>query len=215
MAQQTHPSDDHIPGMPILFNSPPKSRGYLVNYSISPALNPFNASILGINQTPVAYVFIRQSTPGSSTCFTQKAFSDPAKVSKAVEKMTTTSTLAQSHCKVDIENQVVLYRYPCDNRLSGLAALITPHERRSLLQRALFDNSQVQCSVTPLQYKPERRFVGRLNFPNGTQAVVKVYTQERYTAVAKSYLKRDTSPFATLRGKKRQTLFIDLRLDRR
>ncbi|EGA69478.1 hypothetical protein VISI1226_09869 [Vibrio sinaloensis DSM 21326] len=200
MAQQTHPSDDHIPGMPILFDSPQITGLFSEIFNIS-GVEPVQREYLRYKPNTSCLCLYQTKYAGQFHLFYAKAFSDPAKVSKAVEKMTTTSTLAQSHCKVDIENQVVLYRYPCDNRLSGLAALITPHERRSLLQRALFDNTQVLCSVTPLQYKPERRFVGRLNFPNGTQAVVKVYTQERYTAVAKSYLKRDTSPFATLRGK--------------
>lgn len=77
---------------------------------------------------------------------------------------------------VDECSGIVLYRFPGDRRIEGLAALAAGDEaRRKFLARLLPDRPGLwQAGLTPLHYKPERRFVARLE-GNSDRALVKMY----------------------------------------
>lgn len=92
------------------------------------------------------------------------------------------------------DDAIVLRFFPHDDRLMSLSALADPDARRRLLRKLLPDQPAMwDAALVPLRYKPERRFVARLDAPDGAQAVVRCYTAREYAA-AKSHTFRSTGP---------------------
>lgn len=82
---------------------------------------------------------------------------------------------------------VVFQLFPNDAKLPLLRRLDEPGELRRLLERALEDRPGLwDARVTPLRYKPERRFVGRLDAPSGERAALRVYGEDDFEAATKS-----------------------------
>lgn len=73
---------------------------------------------------------------------------------------------------------IVLRRFPDDRELRGLPRLMLP-ERRSRLLRKVLPEESALWSARPemLRYKPERRFVARLQGSGGVRALVKLYDE--------------------------------------
>jgi hypothetical protein len=85
---------------------------------------------------------------------------------------------------VVMENPAIsVYLFPSDRRLKALRRLSSAEQTRQLLsnlfprQAALHD-----ATLQPLRYKPERRYVARLDTAEGAQAVLKCYTADGYAA---------------------------------
>ncbi|WP_197528246.1 phosphotransferase [Posidoniimonas polymericola] len=82
-------------------------------------------------------------------------------------------------CDIDRESNIVVWRAPFDRRLPSLAKLVDVGS--GLLGRLLpeaFDDRPVQ--LAGLRYKPERRFVARIDRGDSAAAVVKLYSQQGY-----------------------------------
>lgn len=85
------------------------------------------------------------------------------------------------------EPGVVFHLFPNDAKLPLLRRLDEPGELRRLLERALEDHSGLwDARVTPLRYKPERRFVGRLDAPDGERAALRVYGEDDFVSASNS-----------------------------
>ncbi|MGH3666415.1 MAG: hypothetical protein ACRDU8_10080, partial [Egibacteraceae bacterium] len=70
------------------------------------------------------------------------------------------------------EHRVSVQLFPNDRSLPALRVLGDPSRRARLLRR-LTDDDAVR--LVPLRYKPERRWVGRVDGPGGPCAVVRLY----------------------------------------
>lgn len=76
-----------------------------------------------------------------------------------------------------------VYFFPTDRRLNALRHLANANKTRKLL-RMLFPHQKAlyEGTLQPLRYKPERRYVARLDTAQGPQAAVKFYTPSGYAA---------------------------------
>jgi Ser/Thr protein kinase RdoA (MazF antagonist) len=75
----------------------------------------------------------------------------------------------------------VIYTFPADRRLKGLQRLASPEPRTNMLRRLLHEQPDyAQGTLQTLRYKPERRYVARLDTPEGRRAVVKFYDAPGY-----------------------------------
>jgi tRNA A-37 threonylcarbamoyl transferase component Bud32 len=76
---------------------------------------------------------------------------------------------------------VVVFAFPDDAKLGVLSRLADPERRRALLTRILTKRGVVGDEpVDALSYKPERRYVGRIQPANGEPAALKFYAPEGY-----------------------------------
>lgn len=200
MERQTQPNDDQIPALELLFSEEQLTN--LFNTHL-----PFE-DIISIHREYLRYkpessclLLYRVQTQDQTHLIYVKAFSDLAKAIKTSNKQSKLS-LATTHSHVVSEHQLILNRYPYDDKLPSLEKLSNPKQRLSVINRAMFDkNHDLESQLTVLQYKPERRFVAKLTFSGGSIAVVKTYTQERYDTLSYLYLKKEQSPFGRLLGK--------------
>lgn len=77
------------------------------------------------------------------------------------------------------ERLVALYPFPNDRRMPVLPRLFEDEARARLLATALGGDSAVaSASLGVVRHKPERRFVGVLEAPDGERAVVKAYDRD-------------------------------------
>lgn len=77
---------------------------------------------------------------------------------------------------------IVVSVFPNDRKLPALLRLMDDKDRRQLLSELLPDHAELRsCRLQCLRYKPERRYLVRLQAANGTQAAVKWYTEKGYT----------------------------------
>ena len=94
---------------------------------------------------------------------------------------------SERHQNVEVleKAHLALFRFPYDGKLKPLPLLFDKNVQGTIINRALFRNDWVDVkSIETLQYKPERRFVAKLELSDGTKAVLKMYTHERFqTAV--------------------------------
>ena len=118
-----------------------------------------------------------------------------AKLAKAVASARrgegTAAAQLTPHCAVLVE--------PSDHDLPAVARLTDPHRRRRLLARALPTPVTDDWSVECLRYKPERRWVGRLETPDGTAMLVKVHRADRHRAAVAGSAAFASVPVATAR----------------
>ncbi|WP_052125074.1 phosphotransferase [Vibrio sinaloensis] len=201
MSFQSKPQDNQIPGIDTLF--------------VEEQVIALVKEVLGwSNVTELRREYLRYKPSSSCLCLYQikhnerhflfylKAYSDKVKVDKAQQKAQSGSLFAETHSHVIETGNLVFNRYPYDTRLPTLERLVDVTRRRDLLQRAFFNSTDTNNTLlTPLQYKPERRFVAKLTLQDGTPLVVKLYTPERYKTLSVSYLKRPNSPFGNIVGK--------------
>lgn len=76
---------------------------------------------------------------------------------------------------------VVLRRFPDDRKLRGMARLVLPDSRSGLLSKMLPKEPALwEAQPATLRYKPERRYVARLQADGAPSAVVKVYGEEDF-----------------------------------
>lgn len=198
---QSQPHDRLIPSIEFLFDE----------QAISARLKElFNWK----NVTELRREYLRYKPSSSCLCLYQvkhgnkhhllylKAYSEKVKVEKAQLKSQSSTPLAANYSHVFTAENLVLNRYPFDTHLPALEQLVDVSQRQKLLERTFFDTTETQNTLlTPLQYKPERRFVAKLTLHNGAHVVVKLYTPDRYQSLSLSYLKRPSSPFGKLLGK--------------
>tara|TARA_Y100001956_G_scaffold82587_1_gene104142 strand:+ start:3967 stop:6198 length:2232 start_codon:yes stop_codon:yes gene_type:complete len=201
MDSQEKPKDTSIPGIDLLFER-------------SSLENLLSIELGWDCLTELKREYLRYKPTSSCLCLYQvkqnehhhlvylKAFSERVKVEKAQQKIQSSSSLAQTHCRTDTQHNIVIHRYPFDAQLPALERLVDPEQREQLLERSFFTpHNTTHTQLTPLQYKPERRFVAKLTLGNGMRAVVKLYTPQRYQCLNVSYLKRPHSPFGKILGK--------------
>jgi aminoglycoside phosphotransferase (APT) family kinase protein len=81
---------------------------------------------------------------------------------------------------VALGGAVVLALFPWDRRLRAARRLGTAAGRADLLGAVLPRDLAEGASLVPLRYKPERRFVARVDGPEGPRAVLKCYTDSDY-----------------------------------
>ena len=85
------------------------------------------------------------------------------------------------------DRALVVWSFPNDPHLKAVRRLADGHARGRLLAKMLPDRPDLRGAATtlePLRYKPERRFVGRLDTANGPQAILKVHAAPRYERAA-------------------------------
>jgi hypothetical protein len=72
-------------------------------------------------------------------------------------------------------HDVAVYPFPNDRRIRALRDVADPDRRRRLLERKAPDRPDLaSATLQPLRFKPERRFVGRLDGGRG-RALIKLY----------------------------------------
>lgn len=115
-------------------------------------------------------------------------FGDVAKAQKRLARATGSKVGPGSLYLDDVA--LVLSFFPNDRRLNSLAHLADATKAHQLWQRLAPDHPLLgHATLTPLRYKPERRFVARLHSPDGDPGeqdfLLRLYTNETYvTALA-------------------------------
>jgi aminoglycoside phosphotransferase (APT) family kinase protein len=90
---------------------------------------------------------------------------------------------------------VVLALFPWDRALRAVRRLGTADGRADLLGTVLPRDLAGGATLVPLRYKPERRFVARVDGPEGPRAVLKCYAEPDYRrALRGARAFRDTGP---------------------
>ncbi|MFQ5515451.1 MAG: phosphotransferase family protein [Myxococcota bacterium] len=79
------------------------------------------------------------------------------------------------------EPSIAVWFFPNDGKLVPLAEIVEPETRRARLAAILPRREEVEESrLREIQYKPERRYVGRLEHDGEPWGVLKLYTREGY-----------------------------------
>lgn len=102
------------------------------------------------------------------------------KISKVLER-TSDQDESQTGVFTVSDLSAVFTAFPYDHELPALQMLEASAGSIPLLTRLAPKKQDIQnASVVPLRYKPERRFVARLDFDGKAAAVLKVHTKARY-----------------------------------
>lgn len=85
------------------------------------------------------------------------------------------------------DDHVVCRFFPRDARLPALAGLGSEETRQAMFERVFKEDSSWRdaCFHT-LNYKPERRFVARLDHPDGRRATLKLFNERDFAATRRS-----------------------------
>ena len=175
--------DRAIPGLAMLFDN----EAFLAALrSQRPEIN-----VQGIRQIYVHYkpgrrclVLYRIQTDGSEVLVYADAYGPDAqiKLPKAHELHHAVSPLGFGAQVLEAAD-TAFYVFPTDRKLRSLRRLAEPDTRIKLLRR-VFPEQPEYCngSLQHLRYKPERRYVARLDTPGGHKALIKFYNPARYAA---------------------------------
>ncbi|MEZ4217280.1 MAG: hypothetical protein R3E88_12430 [Myxococcota bacterium] len=80
-----------------------------------------------------------------------------------------------------VGERAIVSRFPHDAKLPSLAALLDPAARGGVLASALGDGDRWGATtLAPLAYKPERRFVARVENANGERVALKLHASQRH-----------------------------------
>jgi hypothetical protein len=105
---------------------------------------------------------------------------DWAKLMKATERHGVEGPLGDGRLVLEDEATEVVV-FPNDNKLTSLSSLFDAAAGANLLARVFRDRPDLQSgTVQFLRYKPERRFVARLDVDGEPRAVLKLYSQRAY-----------------------------------
>lgn len=112
-----------------------------------------------------------------------------------VDKLVKLTNRATAAPIIVAEQALAVWSFPLDGEIEALAAAVTATELGRLLARvAPHWWTGDTTELTPLRYKPQRRFVGRLDDNRGWPAVLRLYSPSEYRRArraAKSALSTD------------------------
>ncbi len=125
--------------------------------------------------------------------------------SEIKDKLSKAVTQIQADALVVCGEQAIIYQhFPSDRKLNSLKQLIDHDERKRLLENRFPKlNLLWQSKLSPIVYKPERRFVAKLQSAN-TQAIIKLYNKADFTkayANAKAFSEQNSFSTAKLLGR--------------
>lgn len=128
--------------------------------------------------------------------FYVKSIANPVLFAQIAEQLKRGGDSISKFCVVDTQYRSILCRYPCDLNLPSVA-ILTHHKLRARIfaQSVQFDSIVPQGKLSPLQYKPEKRFIARLTDGNDNAVACKLYTQQRFRALNLAFLRQHSSPF--------------------
>ncbi len=150
----------------------------------------FQQHLQHLQPTSARCVYLRYK-PGISciACFNVKSSSDDClvhviayrrdahdKLSKAVNDRDSRNRI------VDLELALVISVFPEDSELKALSRLFDSDDDRSILSKLVPDRKDLQTgTLATLRYKPERRYVARLDVDGKPAAVLKLHTEADYS----------------------------------
>lgn len=172
--------ESQIVGLSILLNDE-KMLALMRSYFPSEEIHKVKRSYL--RYKPATNCLVKYQVLGKSgeSHWYAKAFTD--KDQDKLVPLTVPTTNFQLTPMVFISQRVVLYPFPFDAKLKVLTRLLDPSDLQQLFMRALYPNTIEDPNIQRveiLQYKPERRFVAKLEMTSGEMVVLKIYTQQRY-----------------------------------
>ena len=108
----------------------------------------------------------------------------PEKLGKARQRAPVPGRLGVGRIVLE-DRGLVVWAFPNDLRLRTVRRLTDRHARARLLRRLVPDRPELWAgTLETLRYKPERRYVARLETASGAQAVLKVHAAPRYDRAA-------------------------------
>jgi hypothetical protein len=109
-----------------------------------------------------------------------------AKLEKAAGRMAVPTVLGPG-IEVRRDEGIVIYEFPNDHDLDALRELHDDGKRRAVLEAMLPGHGLLrEAGISTLSYKPERRFVGRLETTEA-RAVLKLYTSEDFREASRKH----------------------------
>lgn len=103
-----------------------------------------------------------------------------AKFTKACQRATVPTSIGPGRVLL-VDSAIEVVCFPNDSKLETLARLMDDTGRKEILTRLLPDAPDPwEATVTGLSYKPERRFVARLDVDGEPHAVLKLYAQREF-----------------------------------
>ena len=110
----------------------------------------------------------------------------PVKLEKTRELQSVPSHLGPGTLILE-DAAIGVYFFPVDHRLKGLRRLADPDTEASLLKGLLGEAHEFSdAKLRPLRYKPERRYVARLESPSGSKLLLKFFEPARYQAAKRA-----------------------------
>lgn len=131
--------------------------------------------------------------------FYVKSIADPRAFSQLTDHLQRGGDSIKKFCAVNEKHRSILCRYPCDLNLPSVAMLTHEKLRKRLFAQSVqFSQFKTQGRLSPLQYKPEKRFIARLSDSEESSLVCKLYTHQRFRALNLAFLTQKTSPFVDI-----------------
>lgn len=149
-----------------------------------PEIEPYSATCTYLRYKPGTSCLASYTvaTAAGDRSFYAKAYprGKSEKISKVLER-TSDQDESQTGVFTVSDLSAVFSAFPYDYELPALRMLEADEGSIPLLSRLAPDDKNIQkATVDPLRYKPERRFVARLDVAGKAAAVLKVHTKARY-----------------------------------
>jgi Ser/Thr protein kinase RdoA (MazF antagonist) len=173
-----------------------------------PGVTVLGASMAYVHYKPATCCLVagRLHVPDRDVLFYAKAYGAdaPDKLVKSRRLGGVTGPFGPGTIVLD-DIDTAVYFFPVDHVMKSLRRLADPETRRNLLKRLFAGRPELQeATLHTLTYKPERRYVARLDTADGPQAVIKFYTPDGYaaaSAAADAYVARGALQFAREAGR--------------
>ncbi len=116
------------------------------------------------------------------------------KIAKVRQRASVPSSLGEG-IRVLSDTALVIYPFPNDHELRALTSLAEPAARRKLLGELLPDDPPLWTgTLQTIRYKPERRYVARLQSPGAGSALVKFYTRSDFLGTTGNVIRFSDEP---------------------
>ncbi|MDH3585194.1 MAG: hypothetical protein OER86_13365, partial [Phycisphaerae bacterium] len=178
--------DAAIPGLPLLFD--PQAFGTRLSRSLGRTINWCTCDYLRYKPATNCLAQFTVGIEGEAAQLYVRAHSrdTEAKLSKFAAGSTRSPATGRERL-VWSDVGVGIAFFPDDHRLPNLPRLLAPESRNEVLSRVIEPPLGLDdTTLVTLAYKPERRYVCRLDGGDRPRAVLKLYSRESFAHVARS-----------------------------
>lgn len=174
-------ADSDLPGLSTLLDD--SAAGELLSHTL-PDLKIVSAECSYVRYKPgtSCLALYRVATSRGTTWAHAVAYGDQGATKLAKARLLASAANARSSRPgVDDNHNIIVWPFPSDDRLAALELTAGDDGPQQLLQRmGPRDVDLSCCRLVPLRYKPQRRFVGRLDVAGRPAAVLRIQSPATY-----------------------------------
>lgn len=164
--------DPTVPGLAVLLDNEAASQQF---QSAFPDLGILAAEATYVRYKPLTSCLVRYELKCEDGVELAYAHAYPQSASAKLEKAKT--HFMENAVALCQDKAMIYYRFPYDRKLGALPSLIIKDERSRFFEKLFKNNSTLwQADLSPLVYKPERRFVAQAQ-SGRHKAIVKLYNK--------------------------------------